>query len=374
MPKCFNEFNGFFKNKTVFLTGHTGFKGSWLSLWLNQLGANVVGYALEPPTNPSLYNKLCLNNLISNYLGDIRSFELLNNAIQSCQPEIVFHLAAQSLVCPSYVYPLETLETNIMGTANVLQSVRSCPSVKVCVILTSDKCYANQEWQYAYRENDALGGHDPYSASKGAAEIIVSCFKQSFFANKDFSNRISLASVRAGNVIGGGDWAEYRLIPDCIRAIINKKPIYIRNPEAIRPWQHVLEPLSGYLWLAERMWHQPEKYSGPWNFGPTASNTISVRELVDLVIKYWGKGEWYHTEPGGQAMHEANLLRLDCSKANSLLQWYPVYEIEDSIKETVEWYKRAEEIDTDLFNYSVDQIARYVGAAKLKNLKWACRN
>jgi CDP-glucose 4,6-dehydratase len=354
-------FGGIFNGKTVFITGHTGFKGAWLALWLESLGAKVVGYALDVPTQPSLFQALQLQERIINITGDIRNREALRSALETHQPQFVFHLAAQSLVRLSYQMPVETFDTNIMGTANLLEVVRTVLSVRVCLVITSDKCYKNKEWIYAYRENDELGGYDPYSASKSAAEIVVSSYIDSFFNPESFNDHhVSLSSVRAGNVIGGGDWAEDRIIPDCIRALQQGKAINIRNPHAIRPWQHVLEPLAGYLYLAVKMWQEPTRYTGAWNFGPSDKSNVRVKDVVNAVLKHWGSGKWVDQSINKNiSLHEANILKLDCSKANSLLNWRSILSFDDIIKITIDWYKAALKKDFDAYQYTLGQIYDY---------------
>jgi CDP-glucose 4,6-dehydratase len=273
----------FWKNKRVFLTGHTGFKGSWLSIWLDSLGANVHGYSLKPPTDPSLFNLCSIDRFTNSTIGDIRNRDLLKATLQKAQPEIVFHLAAQPLVRESFKNPVETYETNVMGTVNLLDAVRACPSVKAVVIVTTDKCYENREWHWGYRENDPMGGYDPYSSSKGCAELVTAAYRQSFFNPKDFDNHhIAVASARAGNVIGGGDWALDRLVPDCLKAILDGRKIIVRNPHAIRPWQHVLEPLRGYLLLAQKLFENGPQFAEAWNFGP---DDRDCRPVIDVVSK-----------------------------------------------------------------------------------------
>ena len=323
----------FFKSKNILITGHTGFKGSWLTLWLTELGANVIGYSLEPPTNPSLFEALNLKERITHIIGDVRDEEKLKKVFKMYKPEFVFHLAAQPLVRYSYITPKYTYEVNIMGTINLFEAVRETDSVKVVVVITSDKCYENKEWIYGYREIDPMGGYDPYSSSKGCVELIVSAYRRSYFENL----RIALSSARAGNVIGGGDWQEDRLVPDCIRALSKGEEIKIRNSNAIRPWQYILEPLSGYLLLALKMSEDKVKFSGAWNFGPNDIDIITVEEIVKLVIQNWGNGD-YKVDTSSQP-HEAGLLKLDTSKARTFLGWKPVYNIYETIKRTVNWYK-----------------------------------
>ena len=323
-----------YKNKKVFITGHTGFKGTWMTLVLKLLGAKIKGFALSPNTNPSHFSILNLNNDIEHIEGDIRDFESLNNAIQDFNPEFVFHLAAQPLVKESYVNPKETLDTNIMGSVNLLEAVRKCDSIKSLTFITSDKCYENVEWIWGYRENDSMGGHDPYSASKGAAEIVFSSYLRSYFSS---NLNICAASARAGNVIGGGDWSADRIIPDCIRAIESGDPIVLRNPKSTRPWQHVLEPISGYLLLGAKLWNDPELYSGSWNFGPSTSEFKNVGQVASRIVEMMGKGTIEISKEKNH-QHEANLLQLNCDKASQILGWSPRWNVEKTIEETSNWY------------------------------------
>lgn len=368
----------FYKGKTVLVTGHTGFKGGWLVTWLKLLGANVVGYALPPEEGePNLFTTGRVAEKITSLINDIRSLSSLVEAFESCKPEIVFHLAAQSLVRRAYSMPVETYDTNVMGTVNVLEAARKSPSVRVVVTVTSDKCYENREWIYAYRENDPMGGHDPYSASKGAAELVTASYRSSFMGRGKAGGRIqSLASVRAGNVIGGGDWAQDRLVPDCIRALIKGEPIPVRNPKAVRPWQYVLEPLSGYLWLALRMWEEPGAFSAAWNFGPTNDGNAPVRWIADMLVKEWGHGTWRDISPDTQNdPHEANVLRLDCTKAATLLKWKPAYSLAESLRETVAWYRRHHfDSDFDAPEYMRQQIESYAEAAFRAGICWAAQD
>ena len=334
-----NIFNNAYNSKKVLVTGHTGFKGGWLSLWLKELGAEVIGYSLDPPTKPSFFEAINLKNKIIHIIGDVRDEKHLLSVFEKYQPEFIFHLAAQSLVRFSYKEPRLTYETNVMGTVNVLEAIRKSKSVKAAVIITTDKCYENKEWIYGYREIDPMGGYDPYSSSKSCVELVVSAYRNSFFNSKDYGNihNIALSSVRAGNVIGGGDWGEDRLIPDCVQTLSQNKIINIRNPQATRPWQYVLEPLSGYLLLGSKMHKDGKRYSGAWNFGPNDNGIITVEEIVKSVIKNWGNGD-YKTDTSNQP-HEAGLLKLDTSKARTFLGWKPVYNIYETIKRTINWYK-----------------------------------
>jgi CDP-glucose 4,6-dehydratase len=322
-----------FRGRRVFVTGHTGFKGCWLTLWLEELGAQVSGYALAA-TDPSMFRALELEKSYESLERDVRDVDELTAALDQARPDFIFHLAAQSLVLTSYQDPLATIHTNVLGTANLLEALRRLGRPCVAVIVTSDKCYENREWDYAYRENEAMGGHDVYSMSKGAAELVVASYRRSFFVNGD----IRVASARAGNVIGGGDWAENRIVPDSIRALSRGAAIDVRNPHAIRPWQHVLEPLSGYLRLATRLAEQPE-LAEAWNFGPFPEDARTVGELAERVIHAWGDGTWT-TEPREQP-HEAGTLRLAIDKAMVRLQWRPRWRFDDAVDRTVAWYKAA---------------------------------
>ena len=340
-----NQFNGIFKDKTVLITGHTGFKGSWLSIWLKELGANVVGYALEPYTKRDNFVVTGLEDKITHIIGDVRDYKKLKEVFTKYKPEFVFHLAAQPIVRESFLNPKETYDINIGGTVNVFECCRLTDSVKVIINVTSDKCYENKEWIWGYRENDPMGGYDPYSSSKGCSELITAAYRKSFFNPEKFKKHGKcLSSVRAGNVIGGGDWQKDRLIPDCIKALENKKPIEIRNPNATRPWQHVLEPLSGYLLLASKMYQKPAKFSGAWNFGPNYESVISVGELVSMIVEKWGDGKWLDISDKKEP-HEANLLSLDINKARNFLIWHPKWNIQECIDKTVEWYKLSKEED-----------------------------
>lgn len=322
----------FWRNKKVFITGHTGFKGSWLALWLNNMGAKVHGYALEAPTTPSLFDVADVDSVLaSNTIADIRDLVALRTAMNFAQPDIVFHLAAQSLVRESYHSPVETYAVNVMGTVNLLEAVRSTLSVKAVVNITTDKCYENKEWHWAYRENEPMGGYDPYSSSKGCSELITSAYIRSFFAESG----VALASARAGNVIGGGDWATDRLIPDFFRAINSKQSVIIRSPNSIRPWQHVLEPLSGYLILAEKLFIEGQIFSGAWNFGPEDQDARSVRWIVKHLVETIPDASFEIND--GQHPHEAHYLKLDSSKAKALLEWRGKWSLDMALKKVIEW-------------------------------------
>jgi CDP-glucose 4,6-dehydratase len=352
-------FGSFYKDKPVLLTGHTGFKGSWLGLWLNQMGAKVTGLALPPHTDPSHFNLIHLEGFVEHIEGDVRDYNAVQTAFERAQPEIVFHLAAQAIVRKSYEEPKATFETNINGTLNILEAVRHCPTVKAVVIVTSDKCYENREWTWGYRENDPLGGYDPYSASKGATEIICAAYLRSFFSKKGRGPHLGLATARAGNVIGGGDWGKDRIIPDCVRALSEGRPITIRNPQATRPWQHVLDPLAGYLLLAKALYRNPDQFSGPWNFGPQVTSPIAVKELVERFITAWGNGTIHVPENGEQSPHEAHSLHLSIEKAAFGLKWHPVLESSAAIDWTAEWYKAWHKKTKNILEETVSQIAGF---------------
>ena len=332
-------FNNIYKDKTVLVTGHTGFKGSWLSIWLHELGAKVIGYALDPYTERDNFVLSKIGEKIVDIRGDIRDKSKLEEVFNIYQPEFVFHLAAQPLVRLSYENPVETYETNVMGTINVLEAIRKTKATKVGIMITTDKCYDNKEQLWGYRESDPMGGYDPYSSSKGAAEIAINSWRLSFFNPEEFEKHgKSIASVRAGNVIGGGDWAKDRIIPDCIKAIESGIPIEIRSPQSVRPWEHVLEPLSGYLMLGEKMYNNPVEYAEAWNFGPELSSIIPVWNIAQSVINNYERGELKDVSDPN-AVHEAKLLALDISKARFKLGWVPTLNIDETIKYTVDWYK-----------------------------------
>ena len=349
---------GFWRGKRVLLTGHTGFKGSWLSLWLQSMGAQVVGYALAPPTNPSLFEVAEVGKGMTSIIGDIRDLEHLRRVFAEHQPEIVIHMAAQALVRYSYANPVETYATNVMGTVHVLEAARLTGCVRAIVNVTSDKCYENREWVWGYRENEPMGGYDPYSNSKGCAELVVAAYRSSYFNPGNYANHgVALASARAGNVIGGGDWAEDRLIPDIMRAIVQGKPANIRNPHAIRPWQHVLEPLSGYLILAQKLYEDGAVYGEAWNFGPSDKDAKPVSWIVDSLTKTWGAGASWVLD-GGDHPHEANYLKLDCSKAKARLDWHPRWHLEDALGAIIDWH-RAYHGGKDMRELTLRQIAAY---------------
>jgi CDP-glucose 4,6-dehydratase len=365
VQKTKNPFTDIYKGKSVLVTGDTGFKGSWLALWLHELGADVTGIALAPHTKPSHFQLTSLDKKIHHINVDIRNPEKVKKIFDQAKPEIVFHLAAQALVRVSYSDPKTTFDTNIGGTVNVLEAIRRCPSVRAAIVVTSDKCYDNKEWVWGYRESDPLGGHDPYSASKGAVEIVSAAYRRSYFDQKGFGPHLGFATARAGNVIGGGDWARDRIIPDCIRALAKNKPIIIRNPNATRPWQHVLDPLWGYLLLAAQLWEYPDTFSGAWNFGPQASDQITVRELAQRFINIWGNGV-IQTPQITKAPHETRLLNLNIDKAAFELKWRPVLDSPSAIDWTVNWYRFWHQTNESWQNLSIRQIKDFVDLAGMK--------
>jgi CDP-glucose 4,6-dehydratase len=359
-------FSGIYKDKTVLVTGHTGFKGSWLAYWLSQMGAKVVGYSLEAPTNPNHLSLLTLD--IETIIGDIRDLKKLNETFEIHKPDIVFHLAAQALVRLSYENPIETYETNVMGTLKVFEACKT-HHVKAIVNITSDKAYDNREWVWGYRENDPLGGYDLYSSSKGCADLLANSYRNSYFNPKEYkkTHHTLLASCRAGNVIGGGDWAKDRLIPDIMRSVSLNKKVSIRNPNAIRPWQHVLEPLSGYLAIGQKLLEEYVQFGEAWNFGPAEEGIITVEEVVLHVKKQWNKID-YEIDRTPTHVHEANLLKLDCSKAYSLLKWKNVWNSETTFEKTAKWYQSFYESNTVLTS---NDLQDYIFDAKHKNITWA---
>ena len=370
-------FGNVFQGRSVWLSGHTGFKGAWLAEWLLKLGANVYGYALAPNTRPSLFDQLGIADRLHHELNDVRDAVAVTHSIQHAQPDFVFHLAAQPLVRRSYEQPVETYATNLMGTVHILEALRSLQKPCTAVFITTDKCYENREWIYGYREEDPLGGYDPYSSSKAAAEIVIGAYRRSFFQN----HPVKIASARAGNVIGGGDWADDRIVPDCIRALQNNQPIPVRNKVATRPWQHVLEPLSGYLWLAaclrsklpsstsdlpspiSNLQSPSSALASPFNFGPSHESNRTVAELVQEILKHW-PGRW-EDRSAPNAVHEAGLLQLSIDKAHALLGWQPVWNFPTAVEQTVRWYRQPSR------ELTVSQITQYAATAKQLGLPWA---
>jgi CDP-glucose 4,6-dehydratase len=356
-----------YNGRRVFVTGHTGFKGAWLGQWLATLGADIAGYALDPPTQPNLFDALDLRSRIKHVAADIRDADRLATEVQAAQPSVVFHLAAQAIVRRAYAEPREAFETNVMGTVNVLEAARSCPSVRAVVIVTSDKCYENHDRDQAFKETDAMGGRDPYSASKGCAELVTAAYRESFFADG-----ATVASVRAGNVIGGGDWAADRIIPDSVRALVAGAPIVVRNPDAVRPWQHVLEPLSGYLRLGALMLRDGHRYDGPWNFGPTdQGGDRPVRWVVERFLSEWGSGTWTTPIVGGSEPHEAHRLSLDSSKAREQLGWAPVWDGHAAVRQTASWYREYYQAPDGARDLVDDQLRTYQADARAAGLPWA---
>ena len=346
----------FWRDRRVLVTGHTGFKGAWLSLWLGQLGAHVTGFALPPATSPNLFTLAALDRRVDSQLGDVRDPSAVDAVMARSRAEVVFHLAAQALVRRSYVDPVGTYAANVMGTAHILDAARRASGLRAVVVVTSDKCYENREWCWPYREDEAMGGHDPYSSSKGCAELLTAAWRRSFFPS-DGAHPVGLGSARAGNVIGGGDWAEDRLVPDCMRAFASGRPVVIRQPAAVRPWQHVLEPLSGYLALAERLSTEPRSFGEGWNFGPATDDARPVGWVVDRLSTFWGNGARWEPDPGTHP-HEAGLLQVDASKARARLGWTPRLSLEESLRWTVDWYKRFG-AGEDAGTLTLDQIERF---------------
>jgi len=352
--------SGFWVGKRVFLTGHTGFKGSWLALWLQQLGAHVTGYALAPVTQPNLFGLAGVAHGMDSCLGDVRDGIALSRSMQSAQPEIVIHMAAQALVRYGYQNPVETYATNVMGTVNLLEAVRACSSVRVVVSVTSDKCYDNKEWVWGYREHEALGGYDPYSSSKAAAELVTGAYRTSYFE----AQGVAVATARAGNVIGGGDWAADRLVPDVLSAFAAGHAVQIRNPNAVRPWQHVLEPLSGYLSLAEHLYRKPLDFAGAWNFGPREEDEQTVRWIVEQLAATWGANATWDFDTSQQP-HEAHYLKLDISKACMKLHWRPQWTLGQALAKTAQWYRHHSDGD-EMRNLTLEQIAAYQSSLTVK--------
>jgi len=350
----------FWKGKKVLITGHTGFKGAWLSMYLKKLGAEICGVSLPPPTNPSLYELLDLKSKMKNEITDIRNTKKLNNVFIEFQPEIVFHLAAQPLVGLSYTYPVETYDVNLMGTLHILEAIRHTHSVRSAVMITTDKCYNNKEWVWGYREEDELGGHDPYSSSKAAAEILIKSYRDSYFKNTE--RNIAIASARAGNVIGGGDWADDRLIPDIFKSMFNKETLELRNLNAVRPWQHVLDPLTGYLILAKELYQNHIEFTGAWNFGPDYKQTKNVGEIVQFIQN--NSSEKLSINVSNGKYKETTFLKLDSTKSNTRLHWYPVWNLNQCLEKTIEWYLAYRE-GKDMVEITENQIEEFVASSNI---------
>jgi CDP-glucose 4,6-dehydratase len=344
----------FWRGKRVFLTGHTGFKGSWLALCLQALGSDVKGYALKPPTKPALFEVACVSEGMQSQIADIRDFATLRASVAEFRPDIVIHMAAQPLVRTSYREPIDTYSTNVMGTVHLLEAVRACGGVRAVINVTTDKCYENREWIWGYREDEPMGGHDPYSSSKGCAELVTAAWRRSFFHD---AGSAVLASARAGNVIGGGDWAEDRLVPDILRAFAEGRPVTIRHPRATRPWQHVLEPLSGYLVLAQALWTEGQAVAEAWNFGPAEGDAKPVSWIAERLVQDWGRGASWVLDEAPQ-LHEAGYLKLDCSKARDRLHWQPVWSLETALCHIVRW-QQAWRVGTNMRDYCFGEIVEY---------------
>jgi CDP-glucose 4,6-dehydratase len=371
-----NPFTDSYRDRVVLITGHTGFKGSWLAIWLRELGARVSGYSLDPPTDPSNFQACRLDGRVHDVRGDVRDLDRLRQTILRIKPEVVFHLAAQPIVLRSYREPKLTIDTNAGGTVNLLEAVRRSGSVRAVVCVTTDKVYEDEGWIWGYREIDRLGGHDPYSVSKAMAELAISSYRRCYFPPERFQeHRVSVASARAGNVIGGGDWAPYRLVPDCMRALLANEPIHLRNPHMVRPWQSVLESLSGYLWLGARLLGPDgQRYAEAWNLGPQSSHAVTTRELVEKVIGLWGGGRY---ETGSeQSEQETALLRLNWDKAANRLGWRTAYSWEEAVMETVGWFKRyqaqlSREPAVDMYGVCAEHIRAYTNRAREQGILWA---
>lgn len=367
------SFGGMFEGKRVLVTGHTGFKGSWLSIWLNALGAKVIGYSIDIPTTPSNFEITKLKDKIIDIRGDVRDYKRVLEVIQEHKPEIIFHLAAQPIILTGIKEPERTFNTNVVGTLNILEAVRHCSFVKAVVSITSDKCYKNQESIWGYKESDLLGGEDPYSASKAMAEILIESYQKSYFNKQE--NLAGVASVRAGNVIGGGDFAEFRLVPDAMKALIDNKEIILRNPRSVRPWQHVLIPLSGYLAVAQNLIKDKKIFAHAWNFGPKEVNGVTTGEIVEKIISIWGEGKYSVAQQTGEKIETA-LLKLNWEKAASMLKWFPAYDIDDSLSETVRWFKAYKEScsansKVNMLDLCEEQISKYTLTAENKKMNWA---
>jgi len=362
-------FDDVYRGKKVLVTGHTGFKGSWLSAWLSGLGAEVTGYSIDVPTEPSNFKVMNLSSKLRHIEGDVRNLEHLKKVFDDFTPDIVFHLAAQAITRRSYDIPQETFHSNLIGTVNILECLRKSPSVKAAVLITSDKCYQNVEWMWGYRENDRLGGDDPYSASKACAEVASQAYMRSFFSKKDAPR---VATARAGNVIGGGDWAVNRIVPDCYKAFSGNGTLKIRSPKATRPWQHVLEPLSGYLWLGANLLRGADGVAGEsFNFGPAGNADRSVENLIKKFTEVWGGGQWITDKAEGTSKKEATLLKLNCDKAMNRLGWHSVLSFEETVRMTADWYKTYYEGGPDMYEYAFEQIKEYTDSARRQGLIWA---
>jgi CDP-glucose 4,6-dehydratase len=370
MGRMTNLFDNAYAGRRILVTGHTGFKGSWLTLWLTFLGARVVGVSAHLPSTPCNFSILGLSDKVDSITLDIRELGKLKEVFNKYQPEVVFHLAAQAIVKKAYTEPKLTFETNLGGTINVLECIRATPNVRVGVIITSDKCYQNVEWTWGYRENDRLGGDDPYSASKACSEIACQAYIKSFFRKSESGTCPRIATTRAGNVIGGGDWAEDRIIPDCVRALVRKEDVVIRNPNATRPWQHVLEPLSGYLWLGAKLMQSDKLHGEAFNFGPDQKVNQPVKELIKLFTDYWGYGKWKH-DGTSFGEKENTLLKLSCDKALHYLAWHSVLTFYDTVRLTAEWYKGYYSNSGNMFDYSRKQIEYFISEARSQRLPWA---
>lgn len=364
----------FYKGMTVLITGHTGFKGSWLSIWLKELGAKPIGYSVDPPTQPNNYELCRLRDKMVDIRGDVRDYEKLERVIKEYSPQIVFHLAAQPIVLLSYEYPKETLDVNVGGTVNILEALRRTKTAGAFVGITSDKCYEDRNMVWGYRENDPLGGFDPYSASKAMAELAIASYRNSFFpVDKHGEQGLAVASARAGNVIGGGDFAECRLLPDCMKALMNKEVVMVRNPGSVRAWQHVLVPLSGYLLLGMKLLENSEAFSGAWNFGPSEMQPMTTKAVVEYALRCWGSGEWRH-ESSASPRKETEVLKLNWEKAATQLNWLPAYSGENAVKKTVDWFKEHQAsrstAQSDMYPVCAAQIRDYRNAALGKGLTW----
>ncbi len=359
-----SAFGGFYAGKRVFISGHTGFKGSWLCLWLHSLGADVYGYALNPPTDPNLFDLCKINGLVKSTIADVRDRESLIRAMHAARPDVAIHMAAQPLVRDSYQYPVDTYAINVMGTVNFFEAVREAGTVKSVVNVTTDKCYENREWLWGYRENEPLGGYDPYSNSKACSELVTSAYRSSYFNPADYSvHGVGVATARAGNVIGGGDWATDRLVPDCVRSILKKEKVIIRNPHAIRPWQHVVEPLSGYLMLAQKLYEDGKRFGGAWNFGPYDNDAKPVEWLVKSLCSQWGPDASFGIDSSKNHPHEAHHLKLDCSKATSELGWRPRWSLDKAIAAVVAWTRTYVQ-GGDMQEQCLQQIGEYLSSAE----------